>query len=182
EWRVNADVRNADIAAGIDIDAVTIGIDFDVIDCEIVDAGGQDGEVTSMQNRNIADQDIGGELETDRFGSAAIRYGVRAHKSLAPDQAGTNDRNVNESFAPDQAVVKMAVSEILIFVPWVRFRRIVRSVIGRRIGGNDSCSLIEIERDVAFQTDRKTQIRSGRKTDGSATGSCTLIHGLVNRG
>src|SRR5215831_7994055 len=76
----------------------------------------------------------------------------------------------------------MAVSEILIFVPWVGFRRIVRSVIGHRIGGNDSCSLIEIERDVAFQTDRKTQIRSGRKMHGSAAGSCSSVDGLVNRG
>src|SRR5262249_18775267 len=39
-----------------------------------------------------------------------------------------------------------------------------------------------IERDVAFQMNRKTQIRSGRKTHGSAAGSCSCIDGLVNRG
>jgi hypothetical protein len=58
EWRVDADVRNADIAARIDINAVAIGINLNIIDREIVHAGCEDREVATVQNRDIADQNV----------------------------------------------------------------------------------------------------------------------------
>src|SRR5262245_54949358 len=58
EWRVDADIRNANIAARIDIDAVTIRIDLYIVNREIVHAGCEDREVAAVQNRDIPDQNI----------------------------------------------------------------------------------------------------------------------------
>src|SRR5208282_2178621 len=48
--RIDAAVRHADIAAAVDVDAVAVGIDFQVVDGEVVDAGGENAEVSSLED------------------------------------------------------------------------------------------------------------------------------------
>ena len=48
--RVDAAIRDAHVAAAIDVDAVAIGIDFQVVDGQVVHAGGQDGEMPAVED------------------------------------------------------------------------------------------------------------------------------------
>src|SRR5262245_60229891 len=74
----------------------------------------------------------------------------------------------------------MAVSEILVLIPRVRFRRVVNTMVGHRISGHDRGALVKVERNVALQMNRKTQIRSGWKPHGSSTGRRRGVYGLVD--
>src|SRR6266545_1052553 len=46
--RVDAAVRDTDVAAGIDVKAVAIGIDLEIVDREVVYTGSQQREVTAV--------------------------------------------------------------------------------------------------------------------------------------
>jgi carbamate kinase len=52
-------------------------VDLYVVDCEIVDAGSEYGEVSAVQDADVANDDVARELQTDRFvsptGSTASR-------------------------------------------------------------------------------------------------------------
>jgi len=158
----------------LDVKAVAICIDFKIIDRQVIDASGEDREVSAVQNRDIANDDVVTEFKTDRLVTPARLDGIsriwitewstsrigrrvsergvlflcarltaRAHKSLAPDLSRPKDRNVLEVLTPDQAVVKVAVTKVLITVPLIRLRRIVRNT-GHGIGGDNRGSLIEV--------------------------------------
>src|SRR5258707_14535942 len=62
----------------------------------------------------------------------------------------------------------MTVAEVLIHVPFIWFGLIVTALHLLRISRYESCSVIEIERDVALQTNRETQVSAGRKMDSAA--------------
>ena len=56
------------------------------------------------------------------------RLAAGPHQSFSPDATGTEDRDVFEVLAPDQTVVPMTVTEVLILVPLVRLGQIVFAV------------------------------------------------------
>src|SRR4030095_15307761 len=69
---------------------------------------------------------------------------------------------------------------ILVLIPLIRLWRIIRSMIGHGISRDDRRTLIQVERDIALQVNRKTQIRSGWKPNGSSAGRGGSIDGLVD--
>src|SRR4029077_19780912 len=103
---------------------------------------------------------------------------------LTPDQARPQNRNVVQTFTPNQAVVPVIVPVILIVLPWlVRFRRIVTlRGIGCRIRRHNRRSLIQEKRHVTFQMNRVAKILSGSKVDGpTARGSRRLDRAIDRR-
>ena len=78
-----------------------------------------------------------------------------AGQAFPVDPAGTEDRNILKVLAPDQTVMPMAVAEIFVRIPFVWLRRIVsrRTFVHRIIRGKNDRALIEVERDVALETD-----------------------------
>jgi hypothetical protein len=76
ERRVDRTIRDTHILAGIDIDAVPIRVDLDVVDGEIVDAGGQDREVAAVQNSDVANDNVAAKLQSDRLVAPAGFNGV----------------------------------------------------------------------------------------------------------
>ena len=62
----------------------------------------------------------------------------------------------------------MRVTEVLVHIKLVRFPLIVLVFVHGGISGKYRRAVIEIDRDVAFQTDRKAEIRACWKEDGSA--------------
>src|SRR3989442_10087087 len=169
------------MATCIDVDAITVRIDLQIIDREIVDAGRENGEVPAVQDGDVANNDVAAEPEADRFISPAGPNGVArvgitewrlwfagariiqrvdlflrarlraaAHQSTAPDTTRTENGNVLEVLAPNQTVVPVTVTEILISIPLIWLRRIVRDAFARLCRDNRR-TLIEVERDIAFQ-------------------------------
>ena len=182
--RIDAAIGYAHIAARVEVDAVPVGIDGQVVDGEVVHAGGEDAEVSAVHNRKIAQRHLTAELEGDRFVAAAAAFPAR--QSLTANQAAAQDRDVFESLAPDQAVVEMAVPEILKLVPLVGLRRVVSGWIRRCF----QCGTgLELQGEIAAQANRTGQVGSrgeihrpaarrrrglDRLVDGGAVGSLAI--------
>ncbi len=56
--RVDRAIGDAHVAAAIDVDAIAVGVDLDVVDGEVVHAGRQDAEVAAHQEGHIAYDDV----------------------------------------------------------------------------------------------------------------------------
>src|SRR5262249_6240266 len=56
------------------------------------------------------------------------RLAAASYKPFSPNKSRAEDRDILEIFTPDQAIVPMCVPKILIFVPGVRFWRVIFSV------------------------------------------------------
>src|ERR1035437_6461532 len=108
----------------------------------------------AMQDGEIAQQHVMAVLEADRLVAHARRLGALAPaQPSAPDPSVTENGNVAKSFAPDQAVVEVAVAEILVLVPFVRLVQVEPAAGARRgrVGRNDGRPLTEGQRDGALQ-------------------------------
>ena len=109
------------------------------------------------------------------------RLVAASHEAFAPDRSRPENGNIRQVLAPDQTVVPMAVTEILILIPLVWLRRIVlRTIGGRR--RDDRRALIEIERDVAFEMNRHRQIISSREVNRAATRRGCGVDRLIDCG
>src|ERR1700676_4656433 len=77
----------------------------------------------------------------------------------------------------------MVVPIILIIVPWsVRLGGIVPAGAGRGwVGGQNDRVLVEEDRDVAFKTDRKTEIASRGNSHASASRRSCHLNGAIDR-
>ena len=108
------------------------------------------------------------------------RLAATAHQSLSPDAAGSENRDVFEVLAPNQTVVPVAVTEVLVLIPGVWLRQIVFAVAIVWMGGEYGCALIEIERDVALQANRKGAIGSGSEQNCPTTCCGRGINCFIN--
>ena len=95
-----------------------------------------------------------------------------------------DDGDVFDAFAPDQAVVEMAVAEILVLVPLVGLGQIVSAA--RRPSGGSAAMMVapgvEVQRDVALQMDGIAQIIAGREMHRPAARRRRGVDGLVDGG
>src|SRR5208283_5044156 len=106
---------------------------------EVVDSSGEDAEVSALENAEVAKNDVAAILETDGLVANVRVFGAQSRpgafrKSLAIEEAGTENADVLETLAPDQAVVKVAVAVVLIFVELHRFGVVVAPGSGGRRG------------------------------------------------
>lgn len=165
-----------------------------------------------MKNRNVPDENIAAELETDRLISPAWcdcitgiwiseRTGVRRprnvcqrivlflsprliaapHQAFSPDSARTEDRYIIEVLSPDQTVMPVTVTKVLIRVPLIRFRQVILRGFGRS-RGDDCRSLIKIESNITFQMNRNREIGSRWKQNRAASGLRGCVDRLIDCG
>src|SRR6185437_395732 len=144
----------------IDIHAVPIGIDRQVINRQVVDARYKDGKPSSLQYRKVFQENVMAIFQRDRLvaGSRLVLFveGIPSPasiQSLAPDSSWSRNTAIVQVLAPDQAVVPVGVAEVLVRVP----RRIGlgRVIATRAAIGGIGCSqnrrtLIQKQRDIAF--------------------------------
>jgi hypothetical protein len=79
--------------------------------------------VSSVCDRDIAQGHVAGEFDCQNFVGASSALAAR--QRFAGEAASAGDGDVFQSLAPNEAVVEVAVAEILELVPLVRLRRIV---------------------------------------------------------
>ena len=173
--RVDARVRDAHVAAGIDIDAVAVGVDHDVVDGQIVHAGGKDSEMAAIGDGEIAQRHVAAELQRD--GLVAARSAA-AIQRLAGYASTADDRDILQTLAPNQAVVKVAVAGVLKLIPFVRFRRVIRGRVAARF---DHRSALQLQRDITAQADRARNPCTWRDDYCSTAGRSRSVDGLVDR-
>ena len=92
-----------------------------------------------------------------------------AAQPFAVDAAGPRDGDVLEVLAPDQAVVPVAVAEVLIRVARSRLGGVVAASTAR-VGGEQHRALVEVEADVAPEADRVAGVGAAGDDDGAAAG------------
>src|SRR5207244_4330965 len=119
------------VAAAVDVDAVAVGVDGDVVDGEVVDAGEEEAEVSAFEDREITEEDVAAVFERDGFVAYARLFGQKtwgasdgtasgsATEALAPDEAGAGDGDVVDALAPDERVVPVVVAVVLVGRPRV---------------------------------------------------------------
>src|SRR5581483_6902884 len=174
-------------------DAVTIGVDLQVIDGQIIYAGRQNAEVAPVQNREIAQENVPAILEGDGFIADASLFGlgtwsVALAQAPAPDQSRAEDRYIFEILSPNQAVVPMIVAVILIALPPViRLSRIISagtdtSARRGRIGRYDFGAGIEQQADVALEMDGIRKVARSGKMHGTTARRRSRIDRLVYGG
>ena len=107
--RVDGAVGDADVLAAVDVDAVAIGVDVEIVDGEVVDAGEQQCEVAALEDGEVAQENVAAVFERDGFVAdagllgdvdgivcrAALGCAVGAEaEAFAVDEAGAGDGEV----------------------------------------------------------------------------------------
>src|SRR6185437_14954747 len=113
------------VLAAVDVHAVTIGVDLEVVDGEVVDAGEEQAEVATLEDGEVAEDDVAAVLHGDGFVAyarllcdvdgivaAGTAPGTEA-EAFAVDGAGTGDRDIVNVLSPDQGVVPVIVAIVL---------------------------------------------------------------------
>src|ERR1051325_980711 len=95
--RVDAAIRDAHVATGINIEAGGVGIDREIVDRQIVYAGRKQGEVSAVQDREVAQQYVTAEFQADGLVAQTVHHlrrvalaqrRLRASARLAAAQSG----------------------------------------------------------------------------------------------
>ncbi len=160
--------------AAIDVEAVALGIDQKVIECERVDPGGEQREVSAVQYGEVAQQDIAAVLQRDRLVADSCLLGdeiditrtVRCRavgKTLAVDQSGARDGEVAQVLPVEEGIGPMIVAVILVVLPrlgragGVVGASVVASGFARlgRGSSEDGASAGEVEVNLRFQANCK---------------------------
>src|SRR6185295_391306 len=71
-------------------------------------------------------------------------------------------------------------TEVLVHVPLVRFWLVVLDLSFNKISSEDRCALIEVQGDVALQTNRDGEISSGWKVHHSAAGDSSCFNCFID--
>jgi len=136
-------------------------------------------------HRDVLDKDISTELQRDDLVACPGTSPVLAvQPSAAVDHTRTQNGNILQVLAPDQAVMPVAVAEILVAIlvaPGIWFGGIV-SGVPCRLCGHDYGSLTQVKCDIAFEMYGIAQVLACREVDGSASAGSRRIDRPVDRG
>src|SRR5208283_1726694 len=58
ERGIHGAVGDAHIAAAVDVHAIAVGVDLEVIDGQIINAGGENGEPSAEEDREVPEEDV----------------------------------------------------------------------------------------------------------------------------
>jgi hypothetical protein len=101
--------------AAVNIDSIPIGIDFEIVDGQVVDPSCQNAEVAALQDREIAQQDVVAVFERDglipyprSFCARLLRASTA--QAFAPDQTRPKDGDIVDPLAPNQTIVPVVVA------------------------------------------------------------------------
>ena len=120
--RVHLRVAHGEVLAAVDVNAVAVGVDDDVVDGADVAAGGDDGEMSAPVDGDVADEHVAAELQGDglvaRADGATLDdarlLGVVLRQALTVDHPLAGDGYVRLPLGPYQAVVEVGVAAVLI--------------------------------------------------------------------
>src|SRR5436189_2663903 len=139
------------------MDGIAMCIDPKIVDGEIVHAGGENGVMPSVQDRNVAKSNVATILEANRFvadtsGEGGVSF--TSAQALSPNQSRPKDRQIFDTLSPEQAIAPMAMAEVLKLVPGVWLRWIVPATAALRgRSGHNGSSGIEQQDNIALEMD-----------------------------
>lgn len=113
-------VGNTNVFATIDIHTIAVGIHLQAIDSEVVNTSGEDAKVPAVENCKITEYHIAAILQANRLITPGAPQRRAPEQTLSIDNTRPQDRNIPEVFTPDQTVMPMTVTVILVSIPGVR--------------------------------------------------------------
>jgi len=102
--RIHRAVGDADIPAAVDVETVAVGVDLDVADGQVVDAGGEENEPAALKHREVFQVHISGKVPAQWNLLPSPAWFRRRAEGRVPRSCRFRDGNVLEVLAPDQAV------------------------------------------------------------------------------
>ena len=196
--RIDAAVGNHRVAAAVNVNAVAVGVHRHVVHGQVVAAGDENRKMSAVKNRDVADEHIAAKFqreglvaETNRRRGVGdrriemieadhlIENLVSANQTATVDRAVAADENVRQIFAPNQAVMKIAMSAVLITTKRIWLGLVIKIHVLRR--AQNRCARVNQQMDVALEMNRAAQISSRRHEHRAATGLGAGSNRLVNR-
>jgi len=141
--------------------------------------GGQEGKMPAMQHGEVLNIYVDTFLEGDGLVAHPDDAAFLAGKTVAIDGAVTVNADVFQANTPDQAVLEVAVSEVLETGEVTGLRRVI-ALITLGLGGFEHGAVGQLQVDVVFQTNRVTGIGAGGKVDTTATSLCCRFNGTID--
>ena len=144
---IDLGVADSEVLAAVDVDSVPVRVDDEVVDGADVAAGQEDGEMPAPDDGDVPEGDVPAALERDglvaRADAAAegdaLMLGVFPREAVPVYASEACDADVGLVLRPDQAVVKIRVSAVLVFRADERFARVVGVQFRRR--RQEGCAL-----------------------------------------
>ena len=183
---VHLRIAHGDILTTVDVDAVAVGIYHHIIDCADLTTRDDNGEMPTPKDGDITDGDVptlfqGDGLVAGADGSALYvtgPLGVMACQSLTVYHPITADADVLLSFSPDQRIMEIGMSSILIFGCAEHLTLIVGLHLCRC--RQDLGSRHQVQVDMTLQSDTATEIHALRQKNLSAALLGCGLDGLVD--
>ncbi len=192
---VDLAIGDGHILAAVDVEAVAVGVDGDVVDGRQVAARHDDGEMAAAVDGDVADGDLSAEFQgyglvagTD---AAALHLagllGVLLRQAFAVNHSVAGNRDVRLPLGPDERVVEVGMAAVLVLGEVERLRFVVelkppfrppRRGKLLRVDGEDGGTGGKVEVDVRLQADAAAEVGACRQQHLSAT----IFHSLFNSG
>ena len=101
-WRVDAARIDAHILAAVNVEAVAVGVYFNVADGQVVHPSGQQRKVSALNHAQVAEHNVAALLQGDGFVAYARAPVAFSGQPFAYDVARPADGDVVEPYAPYQ--------------------------------------------------------------------------------
>ena len=100
------------LLAAVDVHAVAVGVDLEVVDRDVINAGEQQAEVAALEDGEVAEDDVVAVLQGNGLVADAGLLGLERDdfddpvatvgKALAMDETGASDGEIVEVLAPEE--------------------------------------------------------------------------------
>jgi len=192
------------VLAAIDIHAIAICIDRQIVDGQIIDSCKKQPKVAALENTEVAKGDVAAIFERDGFVPYArlfrpVAWVVATDVAIAPgaegepfpvDKAGPTDPGIVDVFTPDERIVPVVVPIILVGVlRCFGLRSVIHAtqfaggpLRKRRCCSEDRRALREVKMNVGLHANGKAKIGAGGKHNRAPTCGDSGIDGRVHTG
>lgn len=178
-------VAHSGESAAVYVNTIAVGVNQHIVDGGEVATRDDDGEVSATIDGDVANKYIATEFEGNRLVTCAdasslhiaCSLGVLAGETFAIDASTACDADVFEVLAPNEGVMKIGVTSVLVFRKIERLGRVVGFAVA---GGNDGGSCIDVEIDVALHVDGTAEVVACWKENGTTSIGSGFLDGCVD--
>ncbi len=184
--RVDFAVGDGQVFATVDVNAVAVGVNSNIVHRTQVAARQDDGKVTTLINRHIPDKDVAAKLQRDglvaRADIAALQiagaFRVHSGQSFTINHSTPGNGHVFLTDGIDEAVLEIGMTAVLIGRSFPLLRLIVGFHLSRsseNLGPGG-----EVQFHMTLQADAATEVGTGRQYHPTATLRHTAVDGGID--
>ena len=184
--RIDFAVGDGQVFAAVDVNAVAVGVDSNIVHRTQVAARQDDGKVATLIDRHIPDKDVAAKLQRDGLVARAdvttlqiaCALRVPSGQSFTVNHSTSGDGYVFLTDGVDETVLEISVATVLIG----RSFPLLRLVVGLHLSrSSENLSTDgEVQFHMALQADAATEIGAGRQYHSTTTLRHTAVNGSID--